>query len=254
MIMKKLREKPYPSVSETTKAEHVGMVKEIFGTITERYDFLNHFLSLRRDISWRRFAVRRMRFFKTNRFLDVACGTGDLALDAVSRHSQIKATGLDFVKAMTDRARIKLEKGRIGNRIRLVRGDATFLPFADDSFDVAGIAFGIRNIPDRMEALREMTRVVAPGGQVLVLEMTLPRRRILHGLSLFYLEIILPRLARIFTGNPQAYIYLTDSIRHFPGPEQFSALMEEAGLTEVKKYALTFGITYLFSGTKMTAP
>jgi demethylmenaquinone methyltransferase/2-methoxy-6-polyprenyl-1,4-benzoquinol methylase len=248
--MKKLRVKPYPSVAEATKAEHIGMVKEIFGTITERYDFLNHFLSLRRDISWRRFAVRRMSFFKTNRFLDVACGTGDLAIDAVLSYPQIKATGVDFVKAMTDSARIKMKRGIIGDRIRFVRGDATLLPFADGSFDVAGIAFGIRNIPDRMEALREMTRVVAPGGQVLVLEMTLPRHRIFRGLYLLYLGRILPRLAQIFTGNPQAYIYLADSIRHFPGPERFSALMEEAGLMEVKKYSLTFGITYLFSGTK----
>ena len=248
--MKQFRKKSYPSISEVTKTEHIGMVKEIFGTITERYDFLNHLLSLRRDVFWRRFAVRGMRFFKTGRLLDVACGTGDIAIAAAALHADIKAVGLDFVKEMTDKARIKTEKAGFGSRIRLVRGDATLLPFTDNSFDAALIAFGIRNIPDRREALREMRRVVVPGGRVMVLEMVLPRHRFFRSIYLFYLERILPRLARIFTGNPRAYIYLADSIKNFPSPEKFSALMEEAGLIGVKKYALTLGITYLFSGVK----
>ena len=248
--MKQSGKKSYPSVSKVTTTEHVRMVKEIFGTITERYDFLNHFLSMRRDVFWRRFAVRGMRFFKTGRLLDVACGTGDVAIAAAALHADIKAVGLDFVKEMTDIARIKTEKAGFGSRIRIVRGDATLLPFTDNSFDAALIAFGIRNIPDRRKALREMSRVVAPGGQVLVLEMLLPLHRLFRPFYLFYLERILPRLARAVTGNPNPYIYLADSIKNFPSPEKFSALMEEAGLIEVKKYALTLGITYLFSGVK----
>jgi demethylmenaquinone methyltransferase / 2-methoxy-6-polyprenyl-1,4-benzoquinol methylase len=248
--MSKPGEKQYRSVSEATRAEHIGMVKEIFGTITGRYDFLNHFLSLRRDIAWRRFAVRHMRFFRTNRFLDVACGTGDLAIDAVSRYRHVEVAGLDFVREMLVKAHVKLKRGGYCSRIRLVMGDATVLPFADNSFDVACIAFGIRNIPDRTEALREMARVVTPGGQVMVLEMTVPRLRIFRQVHIFYLEKILPRLARAFTDNPGAYMYLADSIKNFPTPDQFAALMEKQGLREVKKYALTLGITHLFSGIK----
>lgn len=242
--------KQYPSVAQATSAEHIGMVKEIFGTITERYDFLNHFLSLRRDFFWRRFAVRHMRFFQTQRLLDVACGTGDLAMDAAAHFPHIKAVGLDFVRAMMDKAKPKLARTGLAGRIRLIQGDATRLPFADGSFDVVSIGFGIRNIPDRLQALREMTRVTAPGGRVLVLEMAVPPGRIFRALHIFYLEQILPRLAKAFTANAQAYIYLADSIKNFPTPEHFTALMAEAGLTETKYYPLTFGITFLFSGVK----
>ncbi len=242
------REKRYPSVKEATEVEHIGMVKEIFGTITDRYDFLNHVLSFRRDVAWRHFAVRKMRFTQTNRYLDVACGTGDLALAVTSRKTGIEPVGIDFVKEMLVKARLKLKKK--GSPVSLVMGDATELPFAGDSFDVACIAFGIRNIPERMNVLREMKRVVAPGGQVMILEMTLPPNRIIRKAHLFYLEKMLPNLARFFTANPSAYIYLTDSIKNFPAPDQFAATMEEAGLREVKKYALTLGTTWLFVGTK----
>ncbi len=249
--MKKHEKKLYPPVTGITKAEHIGMVKEIFGTITEKYDFLNHFLSLRRDVAWRRFAVKRMRFFNTHRFLDAGCGTGDLSIDVAAHNRNAKIFGLDLVREMTVKAKDKVGKKGLSRRIRLVRGDAVSLPFADGSFDVSAIAFGIRNIPDRTEAIREMARVVVPGGQVMVLEMTMPRQKAFRRIFNFYLGKILPRLAQIFTGDPGAYLYLADSIRNFPSPEEFSALMEEAGLVSVKKYALTLGITYLFSGTKV---
>ena len=248
--MGKMNGKHYPSVAQATTIEHIGMVKEIFGTITESYDFLNHFLSLGQDYFWRRFAVRQMRFFQTRHLLDVACGTGDLAMDAAAHFPHIEAVGLDFVKAMMDKAKPKLAGAGLASRIRLVQGDATKLPFAGDTFDVVSIGFGIRNIPDRLQALREMTRVTAPGGRVLVLEMAVPPGRIFRAVHIFYLEQVLPRLAKVFTANPQAYSYLADSIKNFPSPDQFCALMAQAGLCEIKKYPLTFGITYLFLGVK----
>ena len=242
--------KYYPPVKEATDAERIGMVKDIFKTIIPRYDFLNHFLSFRRDIAWRRFAVRRMHFFRTNRFLDVACGTGDLGIGAATHHPHASVVGLDFVKEMADTAARKVKEQGISSRVVFVNGDATALPFADNSFDVAGIAFGIRNIPDRMSALREMMRVIVPGGQVMVLEITPPRGVIVKGLYHFYLNRILPRLARAFTSNPSAYLYLADSVMNFPSPEKFKTLMEEAGLTAVQKHALTLGVTYLHMGIK----
>jgi len=149
-----------------------------------------------------------------------------------------------------DLGRVKIEKRNLSGRVRLLRGDALNLPFSDDDFDVAAIAFGIRNIPDRIHALREMTRVVVPGGQVMVLEMTYPESRILRGIYGIYLKRMLPFIARHLSQNPAAYHYLADSIMNFPSPDAFAKLMEEAGLVRMEKYALTLGVTYLHIGCK----
>lgn len=254
MGMKEPAKKKYPLVTEVTEAEHIGMVREIFSTITGKYDFLNHFLSLRRDIAWRRFSVRKMRFFSTYRLLDVATGTAELAIDAAQGHPYIQVTGVDFVREMVDLGRLKVGKRRLSDRARLLMSDALDLPFPDDSFDVAGIAFGIRNIPNKIRAMREMMRVVVPGGQVMVLEMTLPPSRLFQGIYHIYLNRMLPKLARAFSPNPAAYYYLADSITHFPAPEDFSRLMDETGLKKVEKHSLTLGITHLYIGMKPVKP
>jgi demethylmenaquinone methyltransferase/2-methoxy-6-polyprenyl-1,4-benzoquinol methylase len=124
------------------------------------------------------------------------------------------------------------------------------MPFPDNIFDVSTIAFGIRNIPDRPAALREMLRVVVPGGQVLVLEMAFVRNWFTTLLYSVYLNHVLPLMARMFSLNPQAYRYLADSIMNFPSPEEFAKLMEAAGMVGVEKYKLTLGITYLYLGRK----
>ncbi|MCX5811208.1 MAG: bifunctional demethylmenaquinone methyltransferase/2-methoxy-6-polyprenyl-1,4-benzoquinol methylase UbiE [Proteobacteria bacterium] len=248
--MEKRLNKQYPSVSMVTGTEHAGMVKEIFSTITKRYDFLNHFLSMRRDVAWRRFTVKKMRFFLTGRFLDVACGTSDLAIMTAKRFHDVQSTGVDFVQAMLVAGRKKIYRKGLGQDINLANADALSLPFKDNTFDVAAIAFGIRNIPDRTAALGEMIRVIVPDGQVMVLEMTYIRNRLFKRLYHLYLNFILPGIAGLLSFNPAAYLYLADSIMNFPSPERFAGLMGEAGLTEVKKYKLTFGITYLYTGIK----
>ncbi len=248
-VGKPAREK-YPLVTEVTEAQHIDMVREIFSTITGKYDFLNHFLSLRRDIAWRLFSVRKMRFFSTYRLLDVATGTADLAIDAAHVHPCIQVTGLDFVREMMNLGRLKIERRHLSDRIRLVMSDALDLPFPDACFDVVGIAFGIRNIPNKIRAIREMIRVVVPGGQVMVLEMALPRSRLFQGIYHIYLNRMLPTLARAFSPNPAAYYYLADSIMNFPTPEYFARLMDEAGLKKVEKHSLTLGITHLYIGVK----
>ncbi len=240
--------KKYSPVREMTDTERVRAVKEIFSTVTGKYDFLNHLLSLWRDIAWRRHAVRRMRFFTTHRFLDVATGTADLVIEAAEWDPTLQATGLDFVKAMVNAGRRKVESMGLSGRIRFLRGDALALPFPDRAFDVAAMAFGIRNIPNRLLALQEMRRVVVPGGQVMVLEMTFPRNSPFHGFYRTYLHSILPRIAGAFSRNPAAYEYLADSIMNFPSPEAFGWMMEEAGLAEIETHRLDFGITYLHIG------
>jgi len=240
----------YPQIKEITDAERISMVKEIFSTITGKYDFLNRFLSLRRDVAWRNFAAKKMRFFQTNRYLDVACGTGDLSIAAAIKYPQISVTGIDFVPAMVEVAKNKVQKKKLADRITLMQGDALQLPFEDNSFDVAGIAFGIRNIPDRTRALSEMLRVTVPGGQVMVLEMTFVQNRFFRLIYYFYLNYLLPAFAKVFSKNPAAYYYLADSIMNFPSPDKLAKIMEESGMVTVEKYPLTFGITWLHVGEK----
>ncbi len=248
--MEKPVDNKYPSVRTATDSERIGMVKEIFSTITKKYDFLNHLLSLRRDIAWRRFTVKKMRFFKTGRFLDVACGTADLSIDAARRYSDIRVTGIDLVFEMVDLGKQKVDRKALSGRVDLMQADALALPFPDCSFDVVAVAFGIRNIPDREEALREMLRVTAPGGRVMVLEMTFIQNRLFKFFYRVYLNHILPRLAKHFSSNPAAYHYLADSIMNFPSPDAFAGMMENAGMVNVQKYPLTLGVTYLHVGTR----
>ena len=226
------------------------MVREIFATIPARYDTLNRLLSLRRDLSWRSFAVEKMRFFQTNRLADLATGTADLAIMAARCHPQIGVTGLDLVREMLDMGTTKIREENLTTRISLLQADATDLPLPSGSFDVAAIAFGIRNIPDRPKALTEMARIVVPGGQVQVLEMHYPQQALFRMLYSVYMKAALPFMARMLSKNPGAYRYLSDSIRNFPSPPAFAALMSDAGLREIRQYPLTLGTTYLHIGIK----
>ncbi len=231
-----------------TGTDQTSVVREIFSTAHGRYDFLNHFLSLRRDVGWRAFTVEKMRFSSGGRFLDVATGTADLALAAVRRHPHVHVTGVDFAEPMLAVGRRKVQAAGFADRISLVEADALALPFPSGRFDVSAIAFGMRNIPDKRRALAEMARVTKRGGQVMVLEMTFapaPGFRAIYGA---YLTGVLPRLARLFAVNGSAYSYLADSIRSFPSPSAFADMMTTAGLADVVWHSLTFGAAYLHVG------
>jgi demethylmenaquinone methyltransferase/2-methoxy-6-polyprenyl-1,4-benzoquinol methylase len=240
----------YPAVSEIGRDELIGIVKEMFATIPGRYDFLNHLLSLRRDVAWRRFTIKKMRFFKTLRLLDVATGTGDMAIEAALMHPEIRVMGIDFVPEMLVPGQQKIAERNLAERINLLQADATALPFPDGHFDAATIAFGIRNIPERIAALREMRRVLVPGGKAYILELNAPQNRLWRKVFAPYLMRVLPRVARVFSRNPAAYLYLADSIIHFPQPSDFLAMMAEAGFAGMKHYSLTLGITSLYVGDK----
>lgn len=231
-------------------AEHIGIVKEIFSTITARYDLLNHVLSMGIDICWRRFAVKKMRFFKAFRLLDVATGTGDLAIYAAAAYPGITVTGLDFTGSMLKAGKLKISRNGLDQNISLVQGDAMSLPFPDNTFDVVSIAFGIRNIPDRKTAISEMIRVLVPGGSLMVLEMTFARHSLFRKTIRFYLNRVLPFIAGKITANPGAYHYLADSIMNFPPPAEFTGSLEDLGLKEIATYPLTSGIACLYAGLK----
>ncbi|HUN56162.1 MAG TPA: ubiquinone/menaquinone biosynthesis methyltransferase [Smithella sp.] len=248
--MQKSMVKKYPPVKTISDEQRVGLVKEVFSTITGRYDFLNHLLSLRRDIAWRRFTIKKMIFFKTNRFLDIACGTGDLSINACLTHRDISVAAVDFVYPMVKAGNDKAKKKGLLNRINLIQGNALKLPLRDNAFDVTAMAFGIRNIPKKAEALSEMLRVTVPGGQIMILEMTFIQNRLFKMFYYIYLNYLLPLLAKVFSKNAAAYHYLADSIMNFPTPEEFAAFMRETGISEVKIYRLTFGIACLYAGKK----
>ncbi len=234
-------------ISQWTSQERVGVVKEIFNTVTPHYDLLNRLMSARQDVRWRRFAARRIPREARNA-LDVATGTGDLAIDMATAGGELRVIGVDFVERMMRLGREKTSRRNLTRLISFTAADALMLPFDDNQFDAATIAFGIRNIPDRRSALKEMARVVRPGGKVIVLEMTFPRNMRLRRFFRWYLNNVMPVVGRLISGNSRAYRYLPDSIQDFLHPDQLSTLFEEAGLKSVKAFPLTFGITYLHEG------
>jgi demethylmenaquinone methyltransferase/2-methoxy-6-polyprenyl-1,4-benzoquinol methylase len=219
----------------------------MFTAIHLHYDLLNRIMSARRDVAWRRFAVRRVPL-AAKKVLDVATGTGDLALDLARARPDVEVCGIDFVRNMIRLAQSKTASARLADRIEYVVGDATELPFGNHEFDSAMVAFGIRNMPDRLRALKEMARVVKRGGKVICLEMTFPRNLGLKPFFTWYLNRVIPVVGGIISGNREAYRYLPDSIQDFLHPEDLSRLFQQTGLAHVRAFALTFGLTYVHEG------
>lgn len=239
-----LNKKP---LNEWSEKERIRTVKKIFSTITPRYDLLNHILSAGQDIRWRNFTSRRLPE-KATHVLDVATGTGDLAITIAKKHPRLHVTGVDFVKEMMEVAEEKTRRAGLMSKIDYVSGDAMRLPFDNNMFDAATIAFGFRNIPNRIGALREMSRVIKSGGKVLVLEMTLPRETVSSRFFKWYLKNVLPRVGRVISGNKDAYDYLSNSIEDFLKPDELTEYFKQAGLHEIKVFPLTLGITCLHEG------
>jgi demethylmenaquinone methyltransferase / 2-methoxy-6-polyprenyl-1,4-benzoquinol methylase len=215
----------------------------MFGSIAARYDLANHVLSCGFDFQWRRRAAEIVASWQPDKLVDLATGTGDLALAMQQKLPRTEIVGVDFSAEMLAVAKAK------GVR-QTMFADAMELPFADGSFDCVTIAFGLRNLPDIGAALREMARVLESRGHLLVLEFSLPRQAVLRAIYRIYLHGCMPLLGSFLTRKRTAYHYLGDSIEEFPRGEAMLALMKEAGFRGAQAEPLTGGIVTIYTADK----
>jgi demethylmenaquinone methyltransferase / 2-methoxy-6-polyprenyl-1,4-benzoquinol methylase len=225
----------------------------MFDKIAARYDTMNRVLSFGLDRGWRRRTVRALALGARPRVLDLATGTGDLAVDIARMHPDATVIGLDPSRQMLAIAQHKLARRGLADRVTLVRGDAQHLPYRDGELDAATIAFGIRNVPDRALALREMARVVRRGGRVAVLELGEPHRGLLARAARFHTRHVVPRLGALLSGARE-YRYLQRSIAAFPPSAEFAQVMDRAGLHVLEVVPLTFGVCTLYVATPAGVP
>lgn len=233
----------------TDKKQYVGA---LFNDIAFRYDFLNHLLSFGIDRSWRRKAIRIIAAQNPapGSILDVATGTGDLLI-AAAKLNPDHITGIDISKEMLERGRAKIRKLSLSGKIDLIECDSENILFSENSFDVAMVAFGVRNFSDPLRGLSEMYRVLRKGGLIMVLEFSRPSATPFKQLYQFYFLKILPLIGKIFSKNNYAYRYLPESVMGFPDNEQFMKILTEAGFQSVKQKKLTFGVASIYTGLKL---
>lgn len=223
-------------------------VREMFGRVARRYDWLNTVLSGGMHHRWRRFAIRECALPPEARTLDVAVGTGDFAIEAVARGGT--SLGVDPCEPMLHEARSKLARLGLTGRVRLVCAEAEALPVPDGTFDAATIGFGLRNVTDIDAAFAEMARAVRPGGRVVALEIARPQLPIFRQLFFLYFYRLSPWLARLLGGDAQAYRYLPESLKQFRSREELCDAMRRAGLVEVHYHDLTGGSVCVHVGTR----
>ncbi|KYH33117.1 bifunctional demethylmenaquinone methyltransferase/2-methoxy-6-polyprenyl-1,4-benzoquinol methylase UbiE [Neomoorella mulderi] len=231
-----------------TKEEYV---RGIFNNIAPRYDLLNTILSFNCDRGWRRFTVAQAGLVPGNKTLDVCCGTGMLSLElarAVAPGGQV--VGLDFAPAMLEVARRRLAASTYGHLVQLVEGNALDLPFPDNTFDCATIAFGLRNLPDIKRGLAEMMRVVRTGGRVISLELAKPSRPFFKQLYYLYFDHLVPLIGRLGVGMEGPYSYLPRSLKGYPHQEEILQYFRDLGLARACYYELTGGIVAVHVGIK----
>jgi len=225
-------------------------LESMFDSIAWRYDFLNHFLSFSIDRRWRKKAIKIIgRHYKHPRILDVATGTADLAIASL-RLSPEKITGIDISAKMLEIGKEKVRKRGLSQSIDLIQADSENIPFEDNVFDVAMVAFGVRNFSDPLKGLMEMKRVLCPGGMVMVLEFSRPSGFPFRHIYNFYFLHILPFFGKLFSKDRSAYRYLPDSVMKFPDNEVFLGMMSTAGYSETSQLRLTGGIASIYTGIK----
>lgn len=229
-------------------------VWEMFDRIAPRYDLLNRLLSFRRDVAWRKRMGKQIQSGSSLRLLDLATGTADQIISLMKTNANItSAVGVDMSEGMLGVGREKISRLTWDDRVMLRRGDAMHIPESDQAFHVATMSFGIRNVINVTEALREVRRVLKPGGRALILEFSTPSNPLFRPVYFFYLRHILPVLGGLLSGDRSAYRYLNRTIETFPSGKDFCAFMETAGFENVKAIPLTLGIASIYQGDRPTA-
>ena len=236
---------PYKE-EKTGKKEQVAAM---FNNISHRYDFLNHFLSLGIDKRWRKTAINLLASVHPKSILDVATGTGDFALQALSLHPD-KVIGVDISEGMLAVGRKKISDKKLGDKVELKFGDSENLPFADNSFDAVTVAFGVRNFENLERGLAEIRRVLKPGGRLVVLEFSKPRKFPFRQLYNFYFKFVLPKIGRAVSSDRSAYTYLPESVEAFPDGDGFLHILKTIGFNQTQCRLLTFGISSIYLGSK----
>lgn len=237
---------PYNS-AESSKKEQVA---DMFNNISGTYDFLNHFLSIGIDIVWRKKAIGKLKQLQPKVLLDVATGTGDFALQAIQTLKPDQVIGVDISSGMLEVAKKKINEKKIDGVFSVELGDSENLRFPDNYFDAITVAFGVRNFQNLGAGLKEMHRVLKPGGKLVVLEFSMPKTIGIKQLYNFYFRYLTPFIGKLFSKDVRAYSYLNESVEAFPDRNNFTKIMDESGFKETKFEPLTFGISSIYTGTK----
>jgi demethylmenaquinone methyltransferase/2-methoxy-6-polyprenyl-1,4-benzoquinol methylase len=236
-----------PFSDEGSKKEQVS---EMFDKIAPKYDFMNRFLSVGIDRGWRKKAIRKFRNDRPQLLLDVATGTGDMAIMAARILHPQRIVGIDISEKMLEFGRKKIEKENLGTKIELQGGDGETINFPDHTFDGVMVAFGVRNFEHLEKGLQEILRVLKPGGQLVVLEFSKPVIPGVRSLYNLYMGVVAPQIARLFKQNKKAYQYLNDSARAFPDRQHFEAILKKTGYSATEWKPLSLGICCIYSGRK----
>ncbi|MBC7848831.1 MAG: bifunctional demethylmenaquinone methyltransferase/2-methoxy-6-polyprenyl-1,4-benzoquinol methylase UbiE [Chitinophagaceae bacterium] len=229
-----------------------NQVADMFDQIAFRYDFMNRFLSGGTDIYWRKQAIKQLKSIQPQKILDVATGTGDVAIMLYKYLQPREIIGIDISEGMLKLGREKVSKLLLNSHIDLRLGDSEAINFPDNTFDAVTVAFGVRNFENLDQGLKEMYRVLRPGGKLVILEFSKPKQRWFQGLYNFYMKIIAPKAGQWLSKNKDAYQYLNNSVKAFPEGETFLPILQQAGFTETIFKSLSLGICTIYCGIKRT--
>ena len=236
---------PYEASDLTKKKQ----VEQMFDNISPKYDLLNRILSGGIDIQWRKEVIKMVKAAKPATILDIATGTGDLAI-MMAKNTSAQITGLDLSAGMLEVGKKKVAAENLTNRVTMVQGDSENLPFADNSFDVITVSFGVRNFENLEKGLSEINRILKPGGTFIILEFSYPTSFPMKQLYTFYSKNILPAIGKLISKDQSAYTYLPDSVAAFPHGEEMKGILKNVNFKQPIDKKLTFGIASIYKSVK----
>ncbi len=238
--------KPYASPDQSKKEQ----VTKMFDTISKEYDSINRIITFGIDIKWRKRVIKIVAERNPKNILDIASGTGDLAIMAAQHTQAQQIIGVDISKGMLQKGEEKIEKLQLSNRIKMQLADSENLPFESDQFDAITVAFGVRNFENLDKGIQEIYRVLKPNGVFVVLETSVPSFPIIKQLYLLHSNFLLPLFGRLFSKEPKAYNYLSESAKNFPYGKAFNNILEKNGFKEVQNKPQTLGAASIYIGEK----